>query len=191
MADPDTIGLGDLGRREDYVGRQLRRWKKQWDASQQREIPAMDRAFDLLVERLPDQRYETIVHGDYRPGNVIFGSDSPDVVAVLDWEMATIGDPLMDLGTTLAYWTEAGDDPRWRAAGFGPTALPGIPTRRQLAERYARQTGFDVSNLTFYFCFGLFKLAVIVQQIYYRYHHGQTQRVGHAAGVDLLDQPFD
>ncbi len=174
--DFEAAGLGDLGRPEGYVERQVTGWAKRYQRVQTDSWEELDQAAAWLHAHMPPDLGASLVHNDYKYDNLVLDSaDLTRIVAVLDWEMCTLGDPLMDLGTTLAYWTEAGDDARWRASGFGPTSLPGSPTRRELAERYSRQTGFDVSNLTYYFCFGLFKLAVIVQQIYYRFFKGHTQ----------------
>ncbi len=170
VADPDTIGLGDLGRREDYVGRQLRRWKQQWDASQQRDIPAMDRAFDLLVDRLPDQRYETIVHGDYRLGNMLATPDGR-VAAVLDWELCTLGDPLADLGYLLNTWSAEGEEGA-EGVGRSPTMAGGFPTREELVERYAAESGIDPADIDYYRAFQYWRLGAIIEGVYARYVQG-------------------
>jgi aminoglycoside phosphotransferase (APT) family kinase protein len=116
------------------------------------------------------------VHNDFKFDNVVLDPDDPTrIVAVLDWEMCTLGDPLLDLGTTLGYWAEPGDDPAWRAMAFGPTAMPGALTRREIAERYAERTGRDVGNMLYYYAFALLKIAVIVQQIHYRWKKGYTK----------------
>src|SRR5262249_40283309 len=116
-----------------------------------------------------------LVHNDYKYDNLVLdASDLTRVVAVLDWEMATVGDPLMDLGTTLGYWVEAGDPPALKAASRGPTAVPGSLTRRELADRSAGRSGRDVADVLYYYAFGLFKIAVIIQQIYARYVRGHT-----------------
>ncbi len=174
--DFEAAGLGDLGKAEGYVERQVTGWAKRYQRVQTDGWAELDQTAAWLHAHIPEAAGASLVHNDYKYDNLVLDpADLTRIVAVLDWEMCTLGDPLMDLGTTLAYWTEAGDDPHWRASGFGPTALPGSPTRRQLVERYSRQTGFDVSNPTYYFCFGLFKLAVIVQQIYYRFFKGHTR----------------
>ena len=174
--DAEAAGLGDLGRPEGYVERQVKGWTKRYERVQTDGWAQLDQAAAWLHSHMPDESGAALVHNDYKYDNLVLApADLTKIVAVLDWEMCTLGDPLMDLGTTLAYWTEDGDDARWRATAFGPTSLPGSPTRRQLAERYSRRTGLDVSNLTYYFCFGLFKLAVIVQQIYYRFFKGHTR----------------
>ena len=174
--DYEAAGLGDLGKPEGYVQRQVTGWAGRYQRCQTDSWAELDQAAAWLHEQRPAESAASLVHNDYKYDNLVLDpEDLTSIIGVLDWEMCTLGDPLMDLGTTLAYWTEATDDERWRASGFGPTSLPGSPTRRQLAERYGQQTGFEVSNLTFYFCFGLFKLAVIVQQIYYRFFKGHTQ----------------
>ena len=174
--DYEAAGLGDLGKPEGYVERQVGGWTKRYQKCQTDSWKELDQAAAWLHAHMPAESAAGLVHNDYKYDNLVLDPDDlTRIVAVLDWEMCTVGDPLMDLGTTLAYWTEATDDARWRASGFGPTSLPGSLTRRQLADRYAQQAGLDVSNLTFYFCFGLFKLAVIVQQIYYRFFKGHTQ----------------
>ncbi len=174
--DYQAAGLGDLGKPEGYVERQIGGWAKRYQKAQTDSWAELDQTAAWLHAHMPTESGASLVHNDYKYDNILLDPDDlTQIVGVLDWEMCTVGDPLMDLGTTLAYWTEATDDPRWRAAGFGPTAMPGSMTRQQLADRYQQQTGFDGSSLTFYFCFGLFKLAVIVQQIYYRFFKGHTQ----------------
>ena len=130
----------------------------------------------MTVIEPPPTEVAGLIHNDYKFDNLLLDpNDLTRIVAVLDWEMATLGDPLMDLGSTLSYWIEATDPATLQVAAFGPSALPGSLTRRELVERYAAQTGRDVSTMVFYYCFGLFKTAVIVQQIYARYVRGHTQ----------------
>ncbi len=174
--DYRAAGLGDLGKGQGYVERQIVGWAKRYQRCQTDSWEELDQVAAWLHQHMPEESAAVLIHNDYKYDNLVLDPDDlTRIVAVLDWEMCTLGDPLMDLGTTLAYWTEATDDARWRAAGFGPTSVPGSLTRRQLAERYGSKTGFDVSGLTFYFCYGLFKLAVIVQQIYYRFFKGHTR----------------
>lgn len=174
--DFEAAGLGGLGKPEGYVERQVVGWRKRYEKAQTDSWPELDQTAAWLHEQMPEESGAALVHNDYKYDNLVLDPDDlTRIIAVLDWEMCTLGDPLMDLGSALAYWTEAGDDPRWRAVGFGPTSVPGSPTRRQLAERYAAQTGFDTSNMTFYFCYGLYKLAVVGQQIYYRFFKGHTR----------------
>ena len=174
--DFESVGLGGLGKPDGYIERQVRGWAKRYQKAQTDSWPELDEAGAWLHAHRPEESGAALIHNDYKYDNLVLDPvDLTRIIGVLDWEMCTLGDPLMDLGSTLAYWTEAADDPRWRATGFGPTSLPGSLTRRQLVERYSRQTGKSASNLTFYFCFGLFRLAVVVQQIYFRFFHGHTK----------------
>lgn len=176
--DYGAAGLGDFGRPEGYVERQITGWSKRYLRSKTDYLADMERTAAWLSDNLPagNGAGATLIHNDYKYDNLVLDSaDWSRIIGVLDWEMATIGDPLMDLGTTLGYWVEADDPPGILAMQFSPTNLPGNPTRDELVERYARKSGRDVSNLTFYHVYGLFKLAVIVQQIYYRYKNGFTQ----------------
>src|SRR6201996_5834077 len=145
--DPDTIGLGDLGRKEDYAARQLRRWYGQWEKSKTRELAAIDRVHERLSARIPAQVGVSIVHGDYRLDNMIL-TDSGEVAAVVDWELCTLGDPLADVGTLMAYWPER--DQADVALGAPANLLPGFPPRDELAVRYAESSGRDLSELDFY-----------------------------------------
>ena len=181
--DPAAVGLEGFGRPAGFVERQLRRWSKQWDASKTDELPALDELRDELVRTLPPQRAAAIVHGDYRLDNTILHPTLPGrIVAVLDWEMSTLGDPLTDLGTLLAYWSEAADDAVVAAARvMAPvTAAEGFPSRAEIVERYAARTGFDVSGVEWYQAFAYFKLAVVCQGIAAR-----------AAGGAMLGSGFD
>ncbi len=181
--DPAAVGLEEFGRPAGFVERQLRRWSKQWDASKTGELPALDELRDELVRTLPPQRAAAIVHGDYRLDNTILHPTSPGrIVAVLDWEMSTLGDPLTDLGTLLAYWSEQADDDVLAAARvMAPvTAADGFATRSEVVRRYASRTGFDVSGVEWYQAFAYFKLAVVCQGIAAR-----------AAGGAMLGSGFD
>jgi aminoglycoside phosphotransferase (APT) family kinase protein len=174
--DYKAAGLADLGKPEGYVQRQVSGWSSRYAQAKTGDVPAMDRIGGWLSEKLPPESKAAIIHNDYKYDNVVLAAEDPTrIVAVLDWEMATLGDPLMDLGTTLGYWFEAGDPAELRQAAFGPTAVPGSLTRRELVARYEEQTGSAVPNALFYYCFGLFKIAVIVQQIYARYVRGHTR----------------
>ncbi len=166
--DPDAVGLGDLGRREDYVARQLRRWQGQWEKSKTRELPAIDRLHERLAARIPPQREATIVHGDYRLDNMIL-TESGEVAAVVDWELCTLGDPLADVGLLLVYWAD-----RKAPVSLGQPAnlAPGFPTREELAARYAERSGRDLSDLDFYVALGYWKLAIIIEGVYRRYRDG-------------------
>ena len=167
--DPVAAGLGELGRRDGYAERQLRRWKRQWDDSKTRELETMDEVHARLAERIPEQRDTSVVHGDYRLDNVIL-SHSGDVAAIVDWELCTLGDPLADLGMLMDYWAEARDKvvPLTRS----PTLAPGFPTRAELAERYAERSGRDISQLDFFVALGYWKLAAILEGVFARYSAG-------------------
>jgi aminoglycoside phosphotransferase (APT) family kinase protein len=172
--DVTTEPLASLGRPEGYVQRQVQGWTKRWLASRTDDVPALDRAAAWLDAHRPPDRGTTLVHNDFKLDNLVLEPDLSRVRAILDWEMATIGDPLMDLGTSLAYWVEAGDAPIFRALGLGITALPGNMTRAELVQAYGAHRGVDVSDAPFYYAFGLFKVAVIAQQIYARHVQGLT-----------------
>ncbi|MDH3682069.1 MAG: phosphotransferase family protein [Acidimicrobiia bacterium] len=170
-ADPDAIGLGDLGRREAYLDRQLKRWKRQWESSKTRELPAMDRAFDLLGQAKPEQRYTGVVHGDYRLGNMLVDPVRGTVEAVLDWELCTLGDVLADIGYILNNWVQPGE-----ATSGGTTEPPtmhgGFSTREELIDRYCTTTGFEVTNADYYRAFQHWRLAAIVEGVMARYLKG-------------------
>jgi aminoglycoside phosphotransferase (APT) family kinase protein len=164
--DPAAVGLGDLGRRDGYIERQLRRWSRQWEQSKTRELPAMDEAGRRLAERVPAQQGPgTIVHGDYRLDNLIL-SPGGEVAAVLDWELCTLGDPLADVGLLMVYWSDPGDDVL--PLDSTVTALPGFPRGPEVAAAYARGSGRDLSELDFYVAFGYWKLAAILEGVYAR-----------------------
>jgi aminoglycoside phosphotransferase (APT) family kinase protein len=181
--DPDQVGLGDFGRPRGFMERQLRRWSEQWQRSKTADLPTLDALRDRLADGVPTQQRAAVVHGDYRLDNALLHpSRRGEIVAVLDWEMSTLGDPLADLGAMLAYWSEADDDEVLvRARMFGPvTAEPGFPSRADVVERYARATGLDGSAISWYQAFAFFKLAVICQGIALR-----------AAGGAMLGSGFD
>jgi len=167
--DPDAAGLGELGRRDGYAERQLKRWKRQWEASKTREIGAMEETHALLSARVPPQDSTAIVHGDYRLDNVIV-TPGGEIAAVLDWELCTLGDPLADVGQLVVYWAEPDDEvvPLTRS----PTLAPGFPARAELVERYAQRSGRDVSQLDFFVALAYWKLAAILEGVYARYSAG-------------------
>jgi aminoglycoside phosphotransferase (APT) family kinase protein len=175
--DVDAAGLEDLGRGRGYVGRQVAGWSGRCRAARTANVPDFEAVMGWLAERQPEDVATVLVHNDFRLDNLVL-DDGLHVVGVLDWEMATLGDPLMDLGGALAYWVQADDDEMFRAGKRQPSDLPGMPTREQVVQRYSERTGVAVDpgsgDWTFYEVFGLFRLAVIAQQIYYRFHHGQT-----------------
>ena len=173
--DVEAAGLADLDRGAGYVERQVRGWADRYGRSRTDDVPSIERAFAWLDEHRPPDSGTALVHNDFKYDNLVLDPvDVTIVKAVLDWEMATVGDPLMDLGSSLAYWVDPSDPLPLQATAFGPTAREGSPDRAQLVAAYARATGRDVGDPVFYYVYGLLKLAVIVQQIYYRYHHGYT-----------------
>ena len=173
--DIERHGLAFLGRPEGFLERQVRGWGERWERAKTEDIPGMDRLLGWLATCLPESPQPTLVHNDFKLDNLMLdGQDPGRIEAVLDWEMATVGDPLVDLGCTLCYWTEAGDPPMRGGAMTSVTSQPGWLTRAELAARYAERTGHDLSSLGYYEVFGLFKLGVILQQIFFRYERGQT-----------------
>ncbi|MEQ1830536.1 MAG: phosphotransferase family protein [Pirellula sp.] len=173
--DYKIAGLSDLGKPQGYTERQVTGWSKRYAQSMTDSIPGMDRIARWLIEHVPEEGKPTVIHNDYKYDNLMLDPDDlTRIVAVLDWEMATIGDPLMDLGTMLGYWVEANDPAELQATAVGLTALPGNLTRRELIERYQAKSGREVTDAVFYYCFGVFKIAVILQQIYARYVRGHT-----------------
>ncbi|SEG56781.1 Predicted kinase, aminoglycoside phosphotransferase (APT) family [Thermomonospora echinospora] len=195
--DVEAAGLADFGRPAGYMARQLKRWGQQWERSQEaiaatgasRDLPAYERLVARLGERLPADGRFSLVHGDYRLDNALtLLEPRPQIAAVVDWEMSTLGDPLSDLGLTLVYWAEADDADRL-PVGATVTAAPGFLTRRRFAERYAEITGFDLSDIDFYVAFACFKLAVILEGIHARYLQNATVGEGFdkiGDGVPLL-----
>jgi aminoglycoside phosphotransferase (APT) family kinase protein len=181
--DPASVGLGEFGRPAGFMERQLRRWSQQWEASKTVDLPALDALRDDLVAAQPEQRATAVVHGDYRLDNTILHpTEVGAIVAVLDWEMSTLGDPLADLGAMLAYWSQTDDsDVLRRARMMAPlTAREGFPTRAEIIERYALRTGIDTSDIGWYQAFAYFKLAVVCQGIAAR-----------AAGGSMIGDGFD
>ena len=174
--DYEAAGLAELGRPQGYVQRQIEGWTRRYHRARTDEVPEIERAAQWLAEHRPSEADAALIHNDFKYDNLVLAPDDwGRVIAVLDWEMATVGDPLMDLGTTLGYWVDADDPPAMEQLGLSPTTLPGNPTRAELVERYAQKSGRDVGRVVFYYVYGLFKLAVIIQQIYHRYKQGHTQ----------------
>jgi aminoglycoside phosphotransferase (APT) family kinase protein len=168
--DPDAVGLGELGRREDYVGRQLRRWKRQWEGWKTRELELIDDVHRRLEARAPEQRETTLVHGDYRLDNMIL-APTGEVAAVVDWELCTLGDPLADVGMLMVYWAEPGDEVT--ALFDPPTLAAGFPSREEVESRYAERSGRDLSELDFFVALASWKLAIILEGVYARFAAGQ------------------
>jgi aminoglycoside phosphotransferase (APT) family kinase protein len=188
--DVREVGLTGLGKPDGYVTRQVEGWAKRYADAKTDDIAAMPRVADWLAANIPSSPTACIIHNDYKFDNVVYDSECFErIVGILDWEMTTIGDPLMDLGTALCYWVQANDPPGLQNLAFGPTTLPGMLTREQLTLRYADATGIDVSDIVFYYVFGLFKTAVVCQQIYYRFKQGLTKDARFAGlieGVRLM-----
>jgi aminoglycoside phosphotransferase (APT) family kinase protein len=174
LMDLDEAGLADFGKPAGYTERQVTGWVKRYFKAQTDELPSMNQVADWLVKNMPEQQYVSFIHNDYKYDNLVLNpNDLSEIIAVLDWEMSTVGNPLMDLGTSLAYWAQADDADALKP--FSLTWLPGNLNRAEFVERYAERTGFDLSNQVFYYVFGAFKIGVIIQQIYARYKKGLTQ----------------
>ena len=192
----ETTGLRQLGKPEGYVQRQVEGWINRYQTAATDLIPSLDYVGDWLLHNQPTSQPPTLLHNDYKYDNVVLaldkltGEPSSLITGVLDWEMATVGDPLMDLGAALAYWSEAGDSPAYR--NFNLTWLPGNLTRQEAANRYAERSGRSLTNIVFYYVFGLYKNAVIVQQLYSRWKQGYSQdtRLGSLFSMihELMDQ---
>jgi len=174
--DYQAIGLADLGKPEGYLQRQVAGWLERYAGSQTQEYPEVKGIADWMTQHIPATQGAALIHNDYKYDNAVLAADDiAKIVGLLDWEMSTIGDPLTDLGTTLAYWIDTDDPDDLQAIRWGPTNAPGSFTRSQIVDRYAQKTGRDVLNIAFYLTFARFKLAVIVQQIYFRFHQGLTK----------------
>jgi aminoglycoside phosphotransferase (APT) family kinase protein len=173
--DLEAVGLTSFGRPAGYMTRQLARWQRQWELSNNREVPGYDELVQRLTEGLPTSGEGTLVHGDLRLDNMLVTVEPPEVKAVVDWEMSTLGDPLADLGLTLMYWTDPGDEDWLRVSeGGSVTTIPGFLNRTQAAARYAERTGRDIGAIGYYMAFGCFKLAVVLEGIHARFLLNQT-----------------
>ena len=176
QVDYKSIGLGDLGKPENYINRQVSNWGKQYLKAATQDIPEAQQVMAWMEAKQPRAYDFSLIHNDYKYDNIVFADDRwTKVQAVLDWEMCTLGDPLMDLGTSLAYWTMPSDGALVAKGIPSPTLMEGNPSRTEIVEMYAQKTGRAIPNLVFYYVYGLFKIAVIAQQIYYRYHKGLTK----------------
>ena len=187
--DIEKTGLIELGKPDGYVKRQVEGWINRYKAAQTDEVADMGKLAGWLIQYQPKEQKPTFIHNDYKFDNVVWDTDLSEIIGVLDWEMSTVGDPLMDLGATLAYWCEAHDAPFTKM--FNITWLQGSLTRQEVIEKYASKTGRDLADINFYYIFGLFKNAVIIQQIYARWKKGLTQDArfsGLIAGVYELSK---
>ena len=174
--DYAAIGLADLGKPQGYLERQVKGWIDRYHNSRTHDLPEVDAISAWLIERMPSSHQTALIHNDYKYDNLVLDpTDATKIIGVLDWEMCTLGDPLADLGTALAYWTDPQDPEELREIRPAPTTLPGTLSRAQLVERYASITGLDPGDMTFYLAFARLKVAIIIQQIYFRYAQGLTQ----------------
>jgi aminoglycoside phosphotransferase (APT) family kinase protein len=174
--DYAALGLSDLGKPEGFIERQVEGWYKRWHAAKEADLSEMDAVYQWLKANLPPSSQVSLVHNDYKLDNVMLAAADPgQMVAIFDWDMCTLGDPMSDLGALLCYWTEPSDPPYLQQMAMMPTGDLGFLTRRELVERYAQKSGRAVHNINFYHTLGLFRLVVIIAQIYIRYARGQTQ----------------
>ncbi len=189
--DYAAAGLGEFGKPAGYIARQVTGWTERYNTSQTDDLPAVTEVAAWLASHMPTEGAPSLIHNDFKFDNVIFDASLERITGVLDWEMTTIGDPLMDLGTSLSYWAQASDPPAYHQLPFGPTARPGMMTRQEVARRYLERSGRSTDQLVFFYAFGLLKTAVIAQQIYYRFAKGLTTDARFAQmifGVRLLSE---
>ena len=174
--DFKAAGLSDFGKPEGYIERQILGWNRRYEKAWTDDVDKFEDVRQWLDDNRPKtENAHAVVHGDFRIDNCILNTDNPHkIAAILDWEISALGDPLMDLGNTLAYWIQPNDPPYMQMMVRQPSRAPGMMTRAEIAKFYADATGHDVSNIPYYYVYGIFRLAVIIQQIYYRYYHGQT-----------------
>jgi aminoglycoside phosphotransferase (APT) family kinase protein len=175
--DYNKAGLGDFGKPDGYVKRQVEGWSGRYRDARTEDAPDFEKVMQWLHDKMPGESgIVAIIHNDYKYDNAVLNPSKPtEIIGILDWEMATLGDPLMDLGSSLAYWIEKDDPPMMQAVRQMPTNIDGMLTREEQVKLYAEIMGIKIDNFDFYYCFGLFRLAVIAQQIYYRFFHGQTK----------------
>jgi aminoglycoside phosphotransferase (APT) family kinase protein len=188
--DYQAIGLSDFGKPEGYVRRQVNGWSRRFRDARTPDVPDFETVMAWLDKYCPpDSDRPGIIHNDYKFDNLVLNPKNPlEIIGILDWEMATIGDPLMDVGSSLAYWVNRSDPDEAQMLRLMPTNVEGMMTRKELVDLYAEKSGRKIDHMDFYYCFGLFRLAVIAQQIYYRYYHGQTKdkrfiQLGFAVGL--------
>ncbi len=191
-----TIGLGDFGKPEGYVRRQVEGWSRRYREARTPDAPDCEGVMEWLFEKMPeDTDSPAIIHNDYKFDNLVLNPDNPtEIIGILDWEMSTTGDPLMDLGSSLAYWVEMNDPEGLQLIRMLPTTMKGALTREEIISYYNKISGRDTGAFDYYYCFGLFRLAVIAQQIYYRFYHGQTKDPRFKSlifAVKVIDQRAD
>jgi aminoglycoside phosphotransferase (APT) family kinase protein len=187
QVDASAAGLDHLGKGPGYVERQIRGWSDRFRKARTDDVGDFEAVITWLEDKMPEDAGQCVIHNDFRFDNVVLNPDNPfEVTGVLDWEMATIGDPLMDLGNSLAYWVQADDESMFQMLRRQPTHRPGMLTRTQVVDYYLEKSGLKVARFDYYEIYGLFRLAAIIQQIYNRFYHGQTRdkrfaAFGHAA----------
>ena len=191
QADYRAVGLEGLGKPEGFLRRQIDGWAQRYERAKTRELPLVAELVDWLRAEQPPSPPATLLHNDWRLDNIMLDSTDPGrVVAVFDWDMCTLGDPLADLGTLLSSWREAGEEVEGMTAGTMPSTVPGFITRREAVARYGARRGVDVSAVPYYYVFGLFKIAVVLQQIFHRFHLGQTKDQRFARFDEVTEQLF-
>jgi aminoglycoside phosphotransferase (APT) family kinase protein len=183
----DSSILAELNKGQGYVARQVDGWSKRYRNALTDDVPNGEKVMAWLTANKPDDVDSCIIHGDWRIDNVVFDLEHGRIAGVLDWELATVGDPLMDLGSALAYWVDRDDEPAFASLRRQPSHLPGMPTREQFVARYLQLSGRSCADFTFYEVFGLFRLAVIIQQIWARYRAGQTTNPAFAGFGDAVN----
>jgi aminoglycoside phosphotransferase (APT) family kinase protein len=183
----DASILAELNKGPGYVQRQVEGWSKRYRNALTDDVPNGEKVMAWLEANRPDDVASCVIHGDWRIDNVVFNLEQARIVGVLDWELATVGDPLMDLGSSLAYWVDRDDEPAFAALRRQPSHLPGMPTREEFVQRYLQLSGRSCADFTFYEVFGLFRLAVIIQQIWARYRAGQTTNPAFAGFGDACN----
>jgi aminoglycoside phosphotransferase (APT) family kinase protein len=190
--DYQAAGLDQIGKGAGYVKRQIDGWSDRFRKARTDDVSDFETVMAWLQEKMPEDVATCVIHNDFRFDNVVLNPDNPfEVIGILDWEMATLGDPLMDLGNSLAYWVQADDDQFFQMLRRQPTHRPGMMSRDEVVAYYMERSGFHADNFDFYEVYGLFRLAGIVQQIYYRYYHGQTQDkrfAGFGQAANYLEQ---
>jgi len=187
QVDYQAAGLDHIGKGSGYVKRQIDGWSDRFRKAHTDDVGDFEKVMAWLQEKMPEDHSLCVIHNDFRFDNAVLNPDNPfEVIGILDWEMATLGDPLMDLGNSLAYWVQADDEGPFQMMRRQPTHRPGMMTRREVVDYYLEKSGFTIDSFDYYEVYGLFRLAAIVQQIYYRFYHGQTSDkrfagFGHAA----------